>query len=227
MTPILAQFNGKPIIDWSWIGRHLNEIGERILQHLVLTGIAVGIGFVLSMTCVMLVVRYRKTYGPITWVTAMLYTIPGVALFAMLLPWTGLTMLTAEIGLVSYTLLILIRNIVAGIDAVPDSIIEAARGMGFGRWRIFFEVQLPLATSAIIAGLRIATVTTVGLVTVTALIGYGGLGFFILNGLQWFSMSQIIVGSVLSVALAVVLDIALIGVEWLITPWTRRSVAAP
>jgi osmoprotectant transport system permease protein len=144
-----------------------------------------------------------------------------VALFAILLPITGLEYRTAEIALVSYTLLILIGNMVAGFEGVPPDAREAATGMGYPPWRRFFQVDLPLATPAIIAGLRVATVTTVGLVTVTALIGLGGFGSLINEGLSRSFPTQVIVGSVLSVALAVAFDLLFVLVERLTTPWTR------
>ena len=166
--------------------------------------------------------RWRRTYAPITWVTGILYTIPSLALFALLVPYTGLSTTTAEIGLVSYTLLILIRNIVAGIDGVSPDVREAAIGMGYTPRRLFLEIELPLALPVIVAGIRIAAVTVIGLVTVTAIIGQGGLGFFILRGLNSFFWTQIIVGVVLSVVLAVAIDIALTWVERALTPWARR-----
>ncbi|MBU1226677.1 MAG: ABC transporter permease [Actinobacteria bacterium] len=170
---------------------------------------AVGIGLVIALGLSLIALRWRRTYAPITWVTGILYTIPSLALFAMLVPFTGLSKTTAEIGLVSYTLLILIRNIVAGIDGVAPDVKEAALGMGYTRRRLFLEIELPLALPVIVAGIRIATVTVIGLVTVTSLIGLGGLGFFILRGLNSFFWTQIIVGVVLSVVLAVVVDVAL------------------
>ena len=221
---IIAQTD-EPFVRWDWIGRNLDDLWAATQEHVILTAIAVGVGLVLSLGLSIVALRWRKTYTPITWVTGVLYTIPSLALFAFLVPITGLTKLTAEIGLVSYTLLILIRNIVAGIDGVPESVLEAARGMGYTPRRMFIDIQLPLAMPVIIAGIRIATVTTIGLVTITALIGEGGLGFFILRGLQFFSAigtTQIFAGTVLSVLLAVVADLALLGLEKLLTPWTRR-----
>jgi osmoprotectant transport system permease protein len=212
----------EPFIRWNWIGAHLGEIGARTVQHLELTGIAVAIGFVLAMALSILALRQRVTYTPITWFAGVLYTIPSIALFALLVPVTGLSTVTAEIGLVSYTLLILIRNIVAGIDGVPFAVRDAAVAMGYKPWRMFFEIELPLASPVIIAGLRIATVTTVGLVTITALIGQGGYGFFIDDGLRRFFNTPLFVGAFLSVALAVALDLTLVGVERLLTPWVRR-----
>ena len=227
-SPLIAQTD-EPFVRWDWIGRNIDNLWEATQEHIILTVIAVGVGLVLSLGLSVVALRWRKTYTPITWITGVLYTIPSLALFAFLVPITGLTRLTAEIGLVSYTLLILIRNIVAAIDGVPDSVIEAARGMGYTERRMFFDIQLPLAMPVIIAGVRIATVTTIGLVTITALIGQGGLGFFILRGLQFFSAigtTQILAGTVLSVVLAVVADLALLGLEKALTPWARRRAVA-
>jgi osmoprotectant transport system permease protein len=222
---IVAQTD-QPFIRWDWIGRNLDNLWARTQEHIVLTVIAVGVGLILSLALSLVALRWRKAYAPITWVAGVLYSIPSLALFAFLVPITHLTVLTAEIGLVSYTLLILIRNIVAGIDGVPESVLEAARGMGYTERRLFTDIQLPLALPVIIAGVRIATVTTIGLVTVTALIGQGGLGWFILRGLQLFfsaiGTTQILAGTVLSVALAVVADLTLLGLEKLLTPWARR-----
>ncbi|MBU1865762.1 MAG: ABC transporter permease [Actinobacteria bacterium] len=223
-TAILAQASG-PFFRWDWVFRNLAVIWDRTVEHLVLTVIAVGIGSVIALGLSLIALRWRRTYAPITWVTGILYTIPSLALFAMLVPFTGLSKTTAEIGLVSYTLLILIRNIVAGIDGVAPDVKEAALGMGYTRRRLFLEIELPLALPVIVAGIRIATVTVIGLVTVTSLIGLGGLGFFILRGLNSFFWTQIIVGVVLSVVLAVVVDVALARGERALTPWARSRQA--
>ncbi|HEX5631506.1 MAG TPA: ABC transporter permease subunit, partial [Acidimicrobiia bacterium] len=143
-----------------------------------------------------------------------------------LVPVTGFTILTAEIGLVSYTLLILFRNIVAGVQGVDPAVVEAARGMGYGRRRLLLEVELPLALPVIMAGVRIAAVTTVGLVTVTSLIGQGGVGYFILRGLNRFFDTEIILGTALAVLLAVGLDVSLALLTRMLTPWARRPRAA-
>lgn len=212
----------EPFIRWDWVAGHLDDIWTRTIEHLTLTGLAVGIGLVAAMGLAALSLRFRRTYTPITWVTGTLYTVPSLALFALLVPITGLSLVTAEVGLVSYTLLILVRNIVAGIDGVPPSMREAAIAMGYRRWRLLFEIELPHALPVIVAGVRIATVTTVGLVTITALIGQGGYGFFINDGLRRFFNTPLVVGAVLSVALAVTLDLALVGIERALTPWARR-----
>ena len=212
-----------PSIDWAWIGRHTDDMVARVIKHLIFTGIAVGLGFAISLALSLLIVRYRWTYGPITGVAGLLYTIPSLALFGLLIPITGLTVTTAEIALVSYTLLILIRNTVAGLDGVPAEVRDAALGMGFSPVQLLLKVDLPLALPVIVAGLRVATVTTVGLVTVTALIGMDNLGSFITDGLQRLFVTPLLVGAVLSIALAVAADLTLLGVERLIAPWTRAT----
>jgi osmoprotectant transport system permease protein len=221
---ILAQAT-EPFIRWNWVWSHLDLIWQRTVQHLFLTGIALGIGFVISIGLSIVALRYRRTYAPITWITGALYSIPSLALFVMLIPLTGLSVTTAEIGLVSYTLLIFIRNIVAGIDGVPQDVREAAMGMGYTRGRMLLEIELPIALPVVIAGVRIAAVTTVGLVTIAALIGLGGLGQLILDGLNRLFTTPLIVGATLSVVLAVVLDVGLVSLERALTPWARRKAA--
>lgn len=218
---------GEPLVRWDWVGRHLDDIWSKLVQHVELTVIAVAIGFAISLPVAVFAHRHRKAYPPVAFVAGLLYTIPSIALFVILLPFTGLTTLTAEIGLVSYTLLILIRNTVAGLDGVPEDAKDAARGMGYTNRQLLLRVELPLAVPTIMAGLRIATVTTVGLVTVTALIGKGGLGLFILNGLQIFFPTPTVVGAVLSVALALSFDAALLVAGRFLSPWaTGRTRGA-
>ncbi len=218
--------NDQPFIRWSWIWDHLDEIWQRTVEHVTLTGIAILVGFVLSLGLSLVALRYRRTYAPITWVAGVFYTVPSIALFAFLVPFTGLSTLTAEVGLVSYTLLILIRNIVAGINGTPASVREAALGMGYTERKILWDIQIPLAIPVIIAGLRVASVTTVGLVTVTSLIGQGGYGAFIDRGLGRNFATEILVGTVLSILLAMTLDYALVVAERRAAPWARRRVAS-
>ncbi len=210
-----------PLIDWEWVGRNMDQIVERTWEHLGLTAVSVLLGLVISVGLAIVALRWRWTYTPITWVTGLLYTIPSLALFALLVPIVGLNATNAVIALTSYTLLIIIRNLVAGIDGVPASVMEAADGMGYTPQARFWRMEVPLALPAIIAGLRIATVTTVGLVTVTAVLGLGGYGFFILRGLNTFFWTQILVGVVLSVVLATLLDVGFVWLERLLSPWAR------
>jgi osmoprotectant transport system permease protein len=214
---------GEPLIRWDWIGSHSDEIALRIGEHLELTVIAVVVGLVVAFALSFIGLRIPRLYPPITWVSGILYTIPSLALFSMLVPYTGLSVLTAEIGLVSYTLLILIRNIVGGIRSVPAEVRDAARGMGYTPRQILLRIELPLALGVIFAGIRVATITTIGLVTVTALIGEGGLGYFILLGIQLFFSTPLVVGALGSVALAVIADAALVLTQRALTPWTRAG----
>lgn len=217
MTP------GEPLIQWDWIASHLDEFAFRLGEHIELTVIAVVVGFVIAFALSLLILRLPRAEGPITWITGTLYTIPSLALFALLIPYTGLTVLTAEIGLVGYTLLIFINNIVRGIRGVPADVREAAVGMGYTPREVLWRIELPLAAAVIIAGTRVATVSTIGLVTVTALIGQGGFGFLILIGLQRFFTTELIAGAVLSVALAVVADALLVLLQRRLTPWTQLA----
>jgi osmoprotectant transport system permease protein len=212
---------GEPLIRWDWIASHLDEFAFRLGEHVELTVIAVGVGLLVAFALSLIILRAPRTEAAITWVTGTLYTIPSLALFALLIPYTGLTVVTAEIGLVSYTLLILIRNIVRGIRGVPADVREAAIGMGYSQRELLWRIELPLALAVIIAGVRVATISTIGLVTVTALIGQGGFGFLILIGMQNFFTTELIAGAVLSVALAVVADAVLVLVQRRLTPWAR------
>jgi osmoprotectant transport system permease protein len=214
-----------PWIRWDWISGHIPVIRDALTQHVELTLIAVLIGLAISLPLGLVAWRLRILRGAIFSITGILYTIPSLALFALLIPFTGLTVLTAEIGLVSYTLLILIRNIVVGLDAVPQEVREAARGMGYRPFVEVLTIDIPLALPGMMAGLRIATVTTIGLVTVTALIGEGGLGSLMLDGLIRDFKTPLVVGTILSIALAIIADVGLTGVQRILTPWARRSLA--
>lgn len=207
---------------WDWVRDHGDDILAATRQHVELTFIAVALGLLISFPLGLAARRWRRSAGPILGLTGVLFTIPSLALFALLVPITGLSRTTAEIGLVGYTLLILVRNIVAGLDGVPADVREAAQGMGFRPLAQLVRVELPLAVPAIVAGIRIATVTTIGLVTVTGLIGQGGLGALIIEGINRDFRTPLVVGSVCSIALAVVADVALAGAARLLSPWSRR-----
>jgi osmoprotectant transport system permease protein len=206
---------------WSWVADH----GPRFLsltgQHLELTVVAVGVGMALSLPLGFLAYRHSRLYPAVTWTTGVLYTVPSIALFVVMIPITGLSAVTVEIGLVSYTLLILIRNTVAGLRGVPEGLKDAAAGMGFTRRQVLWQVEVPIAVPAIMAGVRVATVSTIGLVTVGFIIGKGGLGELIIDGLDRFYTPEVVVGGVLSIALALVADGGLRVVERALTPWAR------
>jgi osmoprotectant transport system permease protein len=215
-------------MDWDWIVRNLPQLGQRTLDHIVMTALAVSIGFVLSFGLALAIRRQRVFQGPILAVSGTLYAIPSLALFSLLIPFTGVqNLLTAEIPLVSYTLLILIRNILAGFESVSGDVLEAADGMGFTPLQRLWRVELPIALPVIVAGLRIATVTTIGLVTVTVLIGLGGLGYVIIElGYRRFFLTATLVGSIAVVLLAVLADRGFVALQHRLTPWSaaRRSV---
>ena len=207
---------------WDWVRDHGGDILAATRQHVELTLLAVALGLLISFPLGLVARRWRGTSGPILGFTGILFTIPSLALFALLVPFTGLSRTTAEVGLVAYTLLILVRNIVAGLDGVPDDVREAAHGMGYRPLGQLLRGELPLAVPVIVAGIRIATVTTIGLVTVTGLIGQGGLGAFIIEGINRDFRKPLVVGSACSVALAVVADVLLAGAARLLAPWAPR-----
>jgi osmoprotectant transport system permease protein len=211
----------EPYVDWTWVANHLDDVVARLSNHLYLTALAVGIGLLISLPLGLAVARSRIAAAPITSAAGILYTIPSLALLGMLVPITGFTTLTGEIALVGYTLLILIRNIAAGLRGVPRDVKEAAVGMGYSPLQVLLRVELPLALPVILAGVRLATVTTIGLVIVTSLIGLNNLGQFILDGINRFFNTPLVVGAVLSIALAVAADLLLLGLGRLATPWAR------
>ena len=213
------------LLSWDWIGDHTDDIWEQTLQHLQLTGYAVGIGLAIAMAMSLVALRWRRAYAPLAALSGALYAIPSLALFAILVPYTGLGFRPVLIALVTYTLLILLRNIVAGIDGVPQSVLDAADGMGYEPWRRFLAVDLRLATPAIIGGIRVATVTVIGLVTVGALVGSGGYGVFINDGLSRSFSTPIIVGGGLSIAMAIAFDLLFVAVQRLVTPWARSGLS--
>jgi osmoprotectant transport system permease protein len=204
-----------------WIVDHLDELGLRTLQHLGLAALGISVGFAISFGLSILAVRIRPTLGPILAVSGILYTIPSLAIFAALVPITGLSLLTAEVPLVLYTLLIFIRNIVAGLDAVPADVIEAADGMGYPRGARLARVELPLAAPLIVAGVRLAALSTIGLVVISGILGdrYGGLGFFIFEGYRRSFPTEIVAGAVPVILLAIAVDRLLVVAGRRLTPW--------
>ncbi|MCK9898450.1 ABC transporter permease [Frankia sp. AgB32] len=196
-----------------------DELWTASREHILLTVSAVAIGLVIAVPLVLLARRFRVAVAWIGGLTSVLYTVPSLAFFALLLPVTGLSTTTVRIGLVVYTLVILFRGLLAGLDAVPAAAREAARGMGYGPARLLLTVELPLALPAIMAAIRVATVSTVAMVTVGATIGHGGLGNLIYDGLGSSFKAEVLTASVLCVALAVVADLLLAGLERLLTPW--------
>lgn len=218
---------GQKIIDFDWIAGHLDQVLIRIVQHLQLTVIPLALGIVISLILAIWAVRQQRVYGPITLVTGLLYTIPSLAAFAVLRPILGLSLLTAIVPLTTYTLLILVRNFVAGFNAVPAEILEAAEGMGYTRRQRLFRVELPLAVPLIIAGVRLASVTTIGLATIASVLGdsFGGIGQLITEGIQNFFPTKYLLGAALSVLLAFAADFLFVRIERIVTPWAHAKAA--
>ncbi|MGW4275392.1 ABC transporter permease [Streptomyces seoulensis] len=198
---------------------------DAVLQHLQLTAVSVLIGLAVAVPLAVLARRWKAAAGPVLAVTTVLYTIPSLAMFSLLLPLYGLSATLVVAGLVLYSLTLLVRNLLAGLRAVPEEIRQAALGMGYGPARLLLTVELPLALPAAMAGLRIAAVSAVSLVTVGAIVGFGGLGNLIYAGMNTYFKAQVLTASVLCVLIAVAADLLLLGVQRLLTPWTRPERA--
>lgn len=211
--------------DLAWVVDHLDELAYRTVQHLLLAAIAVGAGFMISFVLAVVAVRRRATFGPILAFSDLLYTIPSLAVFAALISVTGISLLTVEIPLVMYTLTIFVRNIATGFDSVPAEVLEAADGLGYTGWQRLWRVEVPLAVPLIVAGLRLAAVSTIGLVTITSILGdsFGGLGFFILEGYRRSFPIELYFGAIPSILLAFAVDAALTRLQRVITPWAASA----
>jgi osmoprotectant transport system permease protein len=212
-----------PWVNWDWLSTHIPLFEAALQEHITLTAIAVLGGLALSLPLGVAAHRWRAFRNPVLAILGVFYTIPSVALFSLLIPYTGLTAVTAEIGLIGYTVLILVRNVIVGLEGVPPDVIDAANGMGYRPMARLLRIELPLALPAIIAGIRIATVTTIGLVTITAIIGLGGLGQLVLRGLIENFHTPLVVATALSIALALVADLVLAGAQRLAVPWARST----
>ncbi|MFT2017874.1 ABC transporter permease [Streptomyces sp. 796.1] len=197
------------------------ELTDATVQHVWITAVSVGIGLLVAFPLALLARRWRAAAGPVLGLTTVLYTVPSLAMFALLMPVFGVSAAVVVTGLVLYSLTVLVRNVLAGLESVPDDAREAARGMGYGPGRLLIEVELPLALPALMAGVRIVTVSTISLTTVGAIVGFGGLGNLIYDGMDSFFKAQVLTASAICVLLAVVADVLLLGVQWLLTPWTR------
>ncbi|WP_030414988.1 ABC transporter permease [Streptomyces sp. NRRL S-1448] len=212
--------------DWvcgEYLRTRSQELLDATLQHLGITAVSVALGLLLAFPLALLARSRRGAAGPVLGLTTVLYTIPSLAMFALLTPVFGVSAAVVVTGLVLYSLTILVRNILAGLQAVPAGVREAARGMGYGPVRLLFGVELPLAIPALVAGLRIATVSTVAMTTVGSVVGYGGLGNLIASGMAGFFKAEVLTASVLCVLLALVADVLLMALQRLLTPWTRAG----
>jgi osmoprotectant transport system permease protein len=206
-----------------WIADNFDRYVDPFFEHVYLTVVSLGIGFAISFSLALLAHRQRWLVGPITQVTGILYTLPSLAVFFLLLPITGRGKTTAIVALVAYTLLIIFRNVMTGLDNVPGETKDAGRGMGLTDRQLLWRVELPLALPEILAGLRIAATTTVGLATLAFFAGAGGLGAQIFADINF--KSNVVAAGGLAVALAAALDALILLVQRAITPWTRARAA--
>ena len=195
----------------------LDAVGE----HLFITVVSIAIGVLLAVPLAIIARRFGRTRPLTLGLSTALYTVPSLAMFSLLLPVTGLSSATVITGLVLYSLTILVRNVLAGLDNVDDEVRDAARGMGFGRNRLLLRVELPLALPAAFAGLRVATVSTIALTTVGTIAGFGGLGDLLSRGLQANFKAEVLTAAVLCVVLAVTADLLLLLAQRFVTPWQR------
>jgi osmoprotectant transport system permease protein len=210
--------------DWicaEYLRTRSDTIVDATVQHVTLTVVSVTLGLVLALPLGVLAFRWPRARSLVLGAATALYTIPSLALFSLLLPVTGLSATTVVVGLVLYSLTILVRNVLAGLLAVPREVVESATGMGYSPTSLLLRVQLPLALPTLFAGLRVATVSTVALATVGAILGNGGLGNLVYSGLRTQFQAEVLTATVLVVALAVTADLLLLGVQRAVTPWQR------
>ena len=208
---------------WQYVQDRQSEIVDATTQHLGITVASVLLGLVIAFPVALAARRLPRLEAGILAVTTSIYTIPSLALLPLLVPFTGLSATTVVIGLALYALTILVRSMLEGFRAVPDEVVESATGLGYGASRLLFRIELPLALPVIMAGLRVATVSTVALTTVGSIVAYGGLGNLIADGVLTNFRAELFTASVLCILLAVVLDVLLVGAQRVLTPWTRRA----
>ncbi|MFE8938433.1 MULTISPECIES: ABC transporter permease [unclassified Streptomyces] len=209
----------------AYLSTRREVLADAVVQHLQLTGASVALALLIALPLAIAARRLRWVAAPVLGITTLLYTIPALAMFSLLLPLYGLSAALVVAGLVLYSLTLLVRNVLAGLRAVPEETRQAARGLGYGPLRLLLAVELPLALPAAMAGLRIATVSAVSLVTIGAIVGHGGLGNLIYAGMNTYFKAQVLTASALCVVIAVAADLLLLGAQRLLTPWTRARSA--
>lgn len=225
-SPVLAYASAaNPWFSWQYMHDNSSTVLAALREHALLTVEAVVVAAVVAIPLAVLAHWYRRLTGPILALSGVLYTIPSLALFAVLAPFVGIGRGTVIIGLVVYALLVIVRNTLAGLGQVPEDVREAAQGMGYGRLASLLRIELPLALPGVVTGLRLATVSTVALTTVGVLVGHGGLGQLISAGFHANYRAEITTATVLVVLLALILDLLLATVGRLMTPWLRRRTS--
>jgi osmoprotectant transport system permease protein len=208
---------------WSWISDHYDLLAQLLGQHIYLAVVPVLLGLLIALPLGILCLQVPRLYAPILALTSFFYALPSLALFVVLINYTGFSSWTVMLPLTIYTLSVLVRNVVDGLRSVPETVTQAAVAMGFGGLRRLIQVDLPIAIPVVIAGLRVAMVSNISLVSVGSLIGISGLGQLFVDGIQRNFPTPIIVGIVLTVALAVAADALLVLLQRVLTPWTRVS----
>jgi osmoprotectant transport system permease protein len=225
-SPALAYASAaNPWFSWQYMNDNASTVLSALREHALLTVEAVVVAAIVAIPLAVLAHWYSRLTGPILALSGVLYTLPSLALFALLAPFVGVGRLTVLIGLVLYALLMIVRNTLAGLRQVPEDVREAAQGMGYGRFASLLRIELPLALPGVVTGLRLATVSTVALATVGVLVGHGGLGQLIYIGFHSNYRAEITTATVVVVLLALVLDLVLAGAGRLLTPWLRRRAS--
>ncbi|MCF6523650.1 ABC transporter permease [Streptomyces sp. JJ36] len=217
---------GNEWICGEYVRTRSGELTDATLQHIGITTVSVVLALLVAFPLALAARRWRAAAEPLIGLTTVLYTVPSLAMFALLLPVFGVSAAVVVTGLVLYSLTVLVRNILTGLDGVPEEVREAARGMGYGPARLLFAVELPLTVPALLAGVRIATVSAVSLTTVGAIVDHGGLGNLIYSGMQSFFKAEVLTASALCVLLAVTADVLLLGLQRVLTPWARHRAPA-
>ena len=210
----------------SYLAEHQAELVRLTLEHVLLCAMSLGIALLLAVPLGVWMHGRSRRIGVVTAIAGVLYTVPSLALFSLLVPVVGLGIVPTVIGLVLYAQLMLVRAVISGLDSVPEDVRDAAVGMGIDRWRILVEVDMPLALPVFLAGVRVAAVTVIGIATVGAVVDAGGLGELILQGIQRNQTDRVMVGALAVTALAVAADFALVRLERRARPWTRARQAA-
>ena len=222
---LLADDPRNPWFSWQYVRKNLDSLTSALEQHVALTLSAVAVAALVAIPLAVLAYRRRLVAGPVLAISGILYTIPSLALFTLLTPTLGLKFRTVLIGLVLYAIVIIVRNSLTGLRQVPADVKEAAQGMGYGPTALLWRIELPLALPSILTGLRLATVSTVALVTVGRVVGFGGFGNIILNGFDAnFYKPPIMTGTLACIGLALIFDLILVGLGRLAMPWSRRRL---
>jgi osmoprotectant transport system permease protein len=224
MAVLPSADGNNPWFSMDYVTGSWSAILDALAEHVMITFSSIALATAVAVPLALVAVRVGWLVTPSLVASGLLYTIPSLALITGLWPVFGLSSTTVIVALALYALMVILRNTIVGLQGVPGHVTSAARGMGYRENQILLRVGLPMALPAVMAGIRLATVSTVGLVMIGALVGHGGLGGLVLTAFtNNFYRAPIVLGIVLSMALALVLELLLAGVQRLLTPWDRRS----